>query len=247
MRITVLGAGAAYARAGGACAGFLVQHDAVNVWLDAGNGSFSNLQKHLHHRDVDALVLSHNHADHLSDALPFMYALGFDPIDEPKVVPLYATTDVVKALSGSLGDVSRSIFEKVFDIRSVSDPFEVGTLAFEPFRTKHPPPTWGFRITNNDRTAVYTADTAWFDELPELCRGADLLICEATFVEGAEASPDIHLWATEAGRVAQEAEAKKLVLTHVWPTFDVEQAVHEASTAYSGPIEAAAEGKVYHL
>ncbi len=247
MRITVLGSGAAYPRAGGACSGLLIAAGGTNVWLDAGNGTFSNLQRHISHRDVDALVLSHVHADHISDVLPFMYALGFDPVNEPMTIAMYAGPEVVRVLSGHLRGVSSEMFGRVFDNRPVADPFEIGPLRFEPFETKHPPPTFGFRIVEGDRTAVYTADTAWFDELPDRCRGADLLICEATYVEGAEAAPNIHLWAKEAGRVAAEAEVKRLVLTHLWPTFELEQAMREAALAYSGPIEAAIEGKTYDV
>jgi ribonuclease BN (tRNA processing enzyme) len=247
MRITVLGCGAAYPRAGGACAGFLVSSGDTHVWLDAGNGTFSNLQTHISYRDVDALVLSHSHADHISDVLPFLYALGFDPIEEPKTVALHALPEIGERVCEQLGGTSRDMFGRVFDVRTVTEPFSVGPLRLEPFRTVHPPPTYGFRVTEGDKTLVYTADTAYFDALADNCRDADLLICEATYVEGAEATPNIHLWAKESGKVAAQAGVKRLVLTHIWPTFDPEQAVREAGIAYSGPIEAAIEGKIYEL
>jgi ribonuclease BN (tRNA processing enzyme) len=247
MRITVLGCGAAYARAGGACSGFLFSSGQTHAWVDAGNGTFSNLQGHVPFRDVAALVLSHSHADHISDVLPFMYALAFDPFDEPTTVPLYSLPEIPKFLAAQLGGNSQDMFRRVFDTRPVVDPFDVGPLHFVPFRTVHPPPTYGFRISDGDRTAVYTADTAYFDGLADDCRDADLLICEATYIEGADASPNIHLWAKQAGRVAADAGAKRLVLTHVWPSFDPEQAVREAALAYSGPIEAATEGKTYDV
>jgi ribonuclease BN (tRNA processing enzyme) len=246
MRITVLGSGAAYARAGGACAGFLVQSDGANIWLDAGNGTLSNLQRHISYRDVDLLFLSHTHADHISDVLPLMYALGFDPVEQPTSLAVHAGDDVIRTLSGPLRGVSHDMFERVFDRRPVSEPFSCGGASFTPFETKHSVPTWGVRFTEGDKTAVYTADTAWFDELPQRCSGADLLICEATFA-GALGSPGIHLWAREAGKLATDAGASRLVLTHIWPTIDPEEAVREAATAYSGPVEAAVEGKVYEV
>lgn len=247
MRITVLGSGAAYPRAGGACAGFLVTSGDTNVWLDAGNGTLSNLQLHVSYRDVDALALTHGHADHTSDVLPFMYAVGFDPVRAPKHVPLFAPDGVGSSLVGGLGDSSREMFERVFEVRSVDEPFEVGRLRFEPFRTQHPAETYGLRIADGDRTAVYTSDTSWFESLADHCRDADLLLCEATYVGDAQAPPGIHMWAIEAGRVAGDAGAKRLVLTHIWPTFDPEDAVREAAKAYSGPVEAAVEGKVYDV
>jgi ribonuclease BN (tRNA processing enzyme) len=247
MRITVLGTGAAYPRAGGACAGFLFSSGSTNVWVDAGNGTFANLTKHVSYRDVDALLLTHGHADHIADVLPLMYALGFDPDLEPSTVPLYAPDKVAAMISSSLGGMSLQMFQRVFDTRSIAETFEVGPFRFAPFRTVHPIETYGLRVTDGNRDVVYTSDTAAFPELADHCRDADLLICEATYVQGAEASPGVHLWAEEAGTVARDAGAKKLVLTHVWPTFELDQAVREASATYDGPVEAATEGKVYEV
>ena len=247
MRVTVLGSGAAYPRPGGACAGFLFQSADTNVWVDAGNGTFSNLQLHISHQEVDALVVTHAHGDHIADVLPLMYALGFDPDHEPRSIPLYGPPEVAGVLSWPLGGTSLAMFKRVFDARSIADPFEVGPLRFESFRTNHPAETYGLRITDGERTVVYTSDTATFPELAHHCRDADLLICEATYVEGTVASPNVHLWARESGRVAAEAGAKRLVLTHVWPTFDPEQAVREAAEHYDGPVEAAVEGKAYDV
>lgn len=247
MRISVLGTGAAYPRAGDACAGFLFSTGETNVWVDAGNGTFSNLTKHVSYRDVDALLLTHGHADHIADVLPMMYALGFDPELEPTTVPLYAPPDVAAMISSSLGGSSLAMFKRVFEAHSIAEPFEIGLLRFSSFRTVHPIETYGLRVTDGSKSVVYTSDTAAFPELAEHCRDADLLICEATYVQGAEASPGVHLWAEEAGKVAQDAGAKRLVLTHIWPTFDLDQAVREASSVYDGPVEAATEGTVYEV
>ncbi len=247
MRVTVLGCGAAYPRPGGACAGFLVQSGDTNVWVDAGNGTFSNLTSHISYRDLDALTVTHAHGDHISDILPLMYALGFDPLAEAVTIPLYAPPEVAAIVSWPLGGISKAMFERVFDTRSIVEPFDVGDLHFEPFRTNHPAETYGLRISDGTRTFVYTSDTATFPELAGHCRDADLLLIEATYVEEAQASPNVHLWAREAGKVATDAGAKRVVLTHVWPTFDTEQAVREAAESYDGPIEAATEGKVYDV
>lgn len=247
MRVTVLGCGAAYPRPGGACSGFLVTSGDTNVWIDAGNGTFSNLQLHLSHREIDALVVTHAHGDHISDILPLMYALGFDTVADTVTVPLYAPPEVAQIVSWPLGDTSLAIFKRVFEPRSIAEPFEVGPLRFEPFRTNHPAETYGLRVTDGERALVYTSDTALFPELVDRCRDADLLVIEATYVEGADAPPNVHLWAREAGKVAADAGTKRVVLTHVWPTFDPEQAVREAAETYDGPLEAAVEGKVYDV
>jgi ribonuclease BN (tRNA processing enzyme) len=245
--ITVLGCGAAYPRPGGACSGFLVQSGDTNVWLDAGNGTFSRLQQYIEGNEVDAVVLSHVHADHIADILPFMYYLGFNDDPPPQPIPVYTTEEVRKAATMSVGRGSMDIFTKVMEFRSITSTFEVGGIRFDPFRTNHPPETYGVRVSDNGSVAVYTADTATFPELADHCAGSDLLICEATYVRSIKADPDIHLWANEAGEVAKKAQATRVLLTHVWPTVGVEEAVAEASEVYKGDLSAAVEGKRYTI
>jgi ribonuclease BN (tRNA processing enzyme) len=246
MEITILGAGSAYPRPGGACSGLFVQAASARVWIDAGNGTFARLQQITNYRELDALVLTHGHADHIADVLPFMYAIGFDPqLEALPAVPVYSPGDVPAGLQWPLGGRSLEVFKRVFDFRNISLPFQIGDLRFEPFRTFHPAETYGLRIQQGDKLAVYTSDTALFPGLEDACRDADLLITEATYIDEVAADAGIHMWARQAGDLAKKAGAKRVVLTHVWPTLDLDRAVAEASEAFGQPVEAALEGTVY--
>ncbi len=247
MEITVLGCGAAFPRAGGACSGFLVSSNGTNVWVDAGNGTFSNLQKHVSYREVDALVITHGHSDHIADVMPLMYALGFDPEREPTSVPVYAPFDIEPTLATPLGGKSREMFKTVFTFRPVEKRFEVGPVKFDPFPTQHPAESFGVRMSDDGKSAVYTSDTALFPDLRGACADADVLIAEATYVDRIQTDAGVHMWAREAGRLAKEAGVKRLVLTHVWGTIDPEEAVREAAEEFDGPVEAAVEGAVYSI
>lgn len=246
MQVTVLGCGAAFPRAGGACSGYLIDGGGVRVWVDAGNGTLANLQRHASYGEIDALILSHRHSDHVADVLPLMYARSFDDeITSPLAV--YAPEDVAPSILIGHGEYTLRVFEEVFDLGALDDLREIGGLRFEPFRTLHPVETYGLRVTEGDATFVYTADTGMFDDLPGACSGADVLLCEATYVRGVDGPADMHMWAEDAGTVASKAGAGRLVLTHVWPTVDRERSVAEASRSYTGPIEAATEGDVYRM
>jgi ribonuclease BN (tRNA processing enzyme) len=248
MQITVLGSGAAYPRPGGACSGYLVESNSTSVWLDAGNGTYSRLRERIGAHDLSALVLSHDHPDHISDVLPLMYELSYNgSVPSPHPIPVYAPATVAPKLLGLIGPGSSKLFREVFEFNSLEEPFTVGDLAFTPFRTLHPTETYGIEITDGRRRVVYTADTAIFPELAERCRGADLLICEATYVGSVDVQPGVHMWAHEAGDLAHEARVGRLVLTHVWGSFDPRDAVTEAADRFDGPVEAAAEGKTYTL
>lgn len=245
MNVTVLGTGASFPRPGGACSGYLVSEGDAHVWVDAGNGTFSRLTEVLDLRDLDALILTHVHADHIADVLPLMYALALDGNARAAPLPLYAPGPVDKGVALFLGGASREMFARVFDQRLIDGAITIGDLRIEPFRTNHPIETYGLRFTSDGRRVVYTSDTAIFPELADECRDADLLICEATYVDRIKAEPDVHMWAREAGTLAAKAGVKSLVLTHVLPTADLAQAVAEAAKEYTGPVEAAVEGKRY--
>jgi ribonuclease BN (tRNA processing enzyme) len=248
MQITVLGSGAAYPRPGGACSGYLVEDPSTHVWVDAGNGTYSRLRERVGAHDLDALVLTHDHPDHISDVLPLMYELSYNGSEpSPHPIPVYAPDTVAPKLLGLIGPGSAKLFREVFEFKPIDSEFTVGGLSFSPFRVVHPTETYGLQIADGRRRVVYTSDTAAFPELVEFCRGADILISEATYVGGVEVEGGVHMWAREAGELAQASGVGRLVLTHIWGSFDLHDAVIEASDRFDGPVEAAVEGKTYKL
>ncbi|WP_169797091.1 MBL fold metallo-hydrolase, partial [Streptacidiphilus griseoplanus] len=95
------------------------------------------------------------------------------------------------------------------------------------------------------RALAYSGDTGPCAELTELARGADLFLCEASFTDGKEDIPDLHLNGREAGRIAAEAGVGRLVLTHIPPWTDTERNVADARAEFDGPVDAARPGAVY--
>src|SRR4028118_1655694 len=77
MRITVLGKSPSWQDAGGACSGYLIEHEGFRLLLDCGNGAFAKLRRFADYAAVDAVVISHLHADHFLDLVPFSYALTY--------------------------------------------------------------------------------------------------------------------------------------------------------------------------
>ncbi len=75
MKLTILGSSAAYPKAGGACSGYLVEEGKTRLLVDCGTGVLSNLQKLFALKDVGHIVISHLHADHCFDLIPYRYAL----------------------------------------------------------------------------------------------------------------------------------------------------------------------------
>ena len=93
VRVTVLGKSPSWQDAGGACSGYLIEEGDTAVLLDCGNGVFSKLRRYRDYVDVDAVVLSHLHADHFLDLVPFSYALTYAPRQQPVPVDRWPGTD----------------------------------------------------------------------------------------------------------------------------------------------------------
>ena len=91
---------------------------------------------------------------------------------------------------------------------------------------------------------AYVLDTGWCDGALELADGADMLLCESTFLSTEEelAEQYGHLTARQAGRLAAEAGVRVLVLTHFSPRYDDDRAfADEAAEEYDGDIVLAAD------
>jgi ribonuclease BN (tRNA processing enzyme) len=264
LRITVLGKSPAWQDAGGACSGYLVQQDDVCVVLDCGNGVFAKLRDRVDYVDVDAVVISHLHADHFLDLVPFSYALTYAPRQQPVPVPpwpgtddparplLYAPAgarDTFRRVVGAWGN--EDLVEGAFELReyAVTDQIDVGPLTVAFCEVPHYVPTFAVGITSSVSAGrfVFGADCAPNAALPAFARDADLLFAEATLPRPERTGVRGHLTPGEAGEHARAANAGRLVLTHISDELDADWAAEQARAAFGGPVEVAYEGAVYEL
>jgi ribonuclease BN (tRNA processing enzyme) len=235
LELTVLGCSGSYgAPAGGACSGYLLRTRDALVWMDCGNGTFANLQRHADPADLSAVVITHCHPDHCVDIY------GLHVLDryglEVRGRPVFAAEGVyglTEPLVGHWGDT--------FDWHVVGDGDDVtvGDLALRFSRTDHPVPTVAVEAASGGKRLVYTADTGPGWGPAAFGAGADLVLSEATFQHDDRPSP-IHLSAHEAGILAREAQARRLVLTHLWPTLDPAASATEAAEAFGASVALAA-------
>ena len=209
--------------------------------MDCGNGSFANLQYHANPSDLTAVVISHAHPDHCVDiyGLYVLYKYGL----ECDGLPVYAPVGVERTLEGLVGE-----WTDTFDWRLVGDGDKVSIadadLCFS--RTDHPLPTVGVDIEHGGKRLVYTADTGPGWSVEAFRSGADLVLSEATYQHDDIRAP-IHLSARQAGEAARAAHARRLMITHLWPTLDPVASVEESSEAFGRAVTLAAPHLVTHL
>lgn len=243
MELTVLGACGTYPKAGGACSGYLVRHEGFTLWMDAGHGTLSELQKHVDVTDVDAVFLSHAHPDHFVDIYPFFYALFAHPDRRNRTVPIYGPAMVNERMRRLLtkrdgsDDFGTFLPWQVFEPGDVT---EAGPLRLVANRSAHSCTNVCLRIEFDGKVVTYSGDTGPHPALEKAATDADLFLCEASWLEEERSIPEpIHLRAREAGEIATAAGAKHLVLTHIWPHNDMKKMREQAAAAYSGPLDLA--------
>ena len=245
MELIVLGAHGTWPKPDGATSGYLLRHDGFTLWLDLGTGTMANLQRHVDLFDVDALVISHSHPDHLVDLFPYFYARHFSP-ERPTGTPLYCPPLVLDRARALIGEDTWSAVAESFALKEIrpGEGFEAGPFRVTTAKMAHPVPTIGVRVETDGATLAYTADTGPTEELTPMARDADVLLSEASWQENGGGRHPIHLTGRQAGEAARDAGVDTLILTHIWPTLDRARSEAEASEAFGGEIVLAEEGMV---
>jgi ribonuclease BN (tRNA processing enzyme) len=252
-RLVVLGGCGAWPEPGRACSGFLLEHDGFRVALDLGYGTLSRLLALLGSTTavgLDAVVVTHDHPDHVVDLHGLLRARLYDGHQLPRIA-LYAPEPVLDRVAG-LEDGDRALTERVFTWQ----PLPAGEYDLGPFRLKswslpHYVPNAGVRLSAPEFTAAYTGDSGPDPALADVGRDAELFIVDATDrYQGATnppAEPPMNMTARQAGEAAAAAGARKLMLTHFWPGNDRDHSRAAAAEAFSGEILVADEGTVVEL
>ena len=262
MKITVLGKSPAWQDSGGACSGYLIEEAGTTVLLDCGNGVFGKLRARCDYTDVDAVVISHMHADHFIDLIPYSYALLLTPRQQPVPVAGHPGTQepacprlvappgakqMFRNVVGSWGDgelVEQAFKLEEFDPRTA---VEIGPLGFRFAEVPHFILTHAVEVSSSGARFTFGADCRPCEELVEFAHETDLLFVEATLPRPERTGIRGHLTPSEAGEHARRAGARRVVLTHISDELDLDWARDEASSAFGGPVAVAREGDVFEL
>lgn len=246
-RLVVLGSSSAWPEAGRACTGYLLEHGGFRLVLDLGYGTVGRLLDLLGSSaaaNLDAVVVTHRHPDHMVDLHALFRARSLGLGSAP-TLPLLAPEGVVERLK-ALEEDDGSKVDEAFDVRPLPGVHDLGPFRLEAVEVTHSVPAVGVRLSTDRLTVAWTGDTGYDDALAGLGRDADLFVVEATQRNqqqpDAEQESRTHLTAQQAGAVAAEAGAKRLMLTHFWPGNDREQARADAARAFDGEILIADEG-----
>ncbi|MGC8908827.1 MAG: MBL fold metallo-hydrolase [Desulfomonilaceae bacterium] len=242
MKITILGSGTATPLLHRNASGILVHTEEAVIAVDMGPGVIRRLcEAGVDTRSIDVILLTHFHADHVSDVAPFLFAsnYAYGPVRSapfwlvgPRGLKRFFDALVQAYGSWVIPSGDRLILEELdpdnYDELTIKD----ATIKSVP--APHSYPSLSYRIESQGASVTISGDTDVSDDLVALAERTDCLICECS-LPGRLKFPG-HLTPPEAGAIAQKAHAKRLILTHFYPPCDETDVVQEAATEYRGEI-----------
>lgn len=249
MRLTVVGCSGSFPGPDSPASCYLLEADGFRVLLDLGSGALGALQRHTDIYGIDAVLLSHLHADHCIDLCAYYVARRYRPEGAAPPLVVHGPAGIARRIASAAGTDVDGLGD-AFDVRPWRPdvPHAIGPMRVTVSRVEHPDESYAMRIEHEGAVLTYSGDSSSSDALVTLARDADLFLCEAAFHEGRDDGVEgLHLTGRGAAEHATRARAKSLLLTHLPPWNDPQRTLAEARSAYDGPCELAVTGATYDV
>lgn len=245
-RITILGSGTCVPSLTRNPCSFLLQTGGQFLLFDCGPGVMRRLlETGVTIFDISHIFLSHFHPDHTGELASFLFALKYSPPahrQQPMTLVAGKGFKVFfERLKGVYGDWIVLPSESFMVVEL--DTHQPDHRAFEGFTATsmpvaHAPESIAYRIVDADgKCVVYSGDSDVCNELTAIAADADLMICESAFPDGQKV--DGHLTPSLAGKIAQQAGVKQLILTHFYPACESTDVEKQCRSTYNGKVLAA--------
>jgi ribonuclease BN (tRNA processing enzyme) len=252
MKLTVIGCSGSYPGPDSPASSYLVEAEGDGrtwrILLDLGSGALGTLHQYVDPLDIDAVFISHLHPDHCFDMSGFYVMRKYHPSGAQPRIPVHGPKGTAKRMANAYGLPEKPGMNDEFSFRTYdTHPIHLGPLTITTTKVVHPIDAFAIKVSNGDRSLVYSGDTGPCGALVDFARGSELLLAEASFHEGEQNPGGLHLTGREAGEAAAQAGVDTLVLTHIPPWHDKSVAYDEARTVYDGRLELARTGATYQL
>lgn len=217
-----------------------------SLLVDCGSGTVSRLAAAgFEPTRLDYIYSTHEHGDHASDLVPFMQAMDL----------ARRTADLHWTAPAAMGTLLNGLLQwqpwatpktyRWIHHPAESEPYCGAGWTVRAARTGHTRDSVGYRVDSEGRSVVISGDATYTPELVELARGADMVVLECSYPDQLAVSG--HLTPASAGRIAMEAGAHHLVLTHFYPVCRMDEIAAQANRAFTGRLTLAYDGLVLEV
>ncbi|MET0448641.1 MAG: MBL fold metallo-hydrolase [Aeromicrobium sp.] len=251
VKLTVIGCSGSFPGPDSPASCYLVEAPfeggTYRLLIDLGSGALGNLQRLVDLRDIDAIALSHLHADHCFDMSGLYVVSRYHPDGAYRRIPVHSPAGAGPFLASAYGSDDGVGITDQFDFQ---DWVDGGSVQLGPFTVTsrlvvHPVAAYAIRVETPTASIVYSGDTGPTEKLVELAGEADLFLCEASFVESGTNPPELHLTGAEAGDYATRAGVGRLLVTHIPAWTDRAEVESDVKTTWDGPFELVSAGSTY--
>ena len=239
MELIILGSGTCVPSLKRGSPSLVIRAGGKALLFDSGSGTIRRmLEAGITYHDIDYIFYTHIHPDHIADLVPFIFTSKYAEMPRMKnlnIIGGKGFKKFFKKLNGVYGNWLKPEFYKI-SVREISGK----AVNFSGFRVTGKPlahikESVGYRIeAENSKSIVFSGDTDYCKNVVELGRDADILILECSMPD--KKKVDGHLTPSLCGRIADESNCKKLVLTHFYPSCDKIDAVSVCKKYYRGKI-----------
>ncbi|MDO5671663.1 MAG: MBL fold metallo-hydrolase [Actinomycetaceae bacterium] len=264
MKVTIVGCTGSMAGPDSPASCYLVQapwRDPVSgqertysIVLDLGSGAFGALQRHMDPKELDAVVFSHLHPDHMVDISGLYVYRRWYPQGRLPSIDVWGPQGTAQRIKAVDGGGEGEDYTQDFTCHDIHDQltWRLGPFMIQAFSATHPVEAYCLRITqigegdSPGKVLAYSGDTDSCEGLLSAAQDADLFLCEVGFASG-QVDRGIHLDGTRAGTAAREAQVKRMLATHIQVWADKEALARVIDAEFSGAWEYAHSDMVINL
>ncbi len=240
MEITIIGSGTCVPSLRRAAPCILTDTGGKKILLDTGPGSiWQMLKAGITINDIEVIIYSHFHIDHIADLAPFIFASKYSPgifrTKDLTVVGPPGLKEIYGYFTKACGQWIIPQHFTIHWIEATAQSIEFPSFVIKTAPTVHTDRSIAIRIEDRQGTCVvYSGDSDYCKDLIRIAHNADLLILECAFPEHMKSEG--HLIPSLAGKIACEAQCKRLLLTHFYPPCDKEDLLPPLRTEFSGEV-----------